>query len=361
VLARLKAPLNKEALPIVVSSLLTLDERLQSRKVTVDTNWPARLAEVHARLAERLPGLNAALLADKRFGRTAHVVFTRARGIDRAAALERFLAQRERIWNAEWVRLLSALPAERALPVARELWGKAGVEEELLPLLARHGNRDDRPRLITGLTSARLQTVRVVLSGLERLDPDASETLPLVRGLTDHHEKDANAWIDWARKRFPDQAAALANLDGVDEAAWKRRLERVDWKAGDAKRGAAVFVQARCATCHSGAAALGPDLAGVGKRFSRNDLLTALIQPSKDVSPRYRTTRLITERGIVHQGIIIYDAPGSVIVQTGPVESVRLSGRLERTPSPRSLMPAGLLDPLRDEQIADLLAYLAER
>ena len=384
VLARLKAPLDQEALPTVVSSLLTLDERLQSRKATVDTNWPARLAELHARLAERLPGLNALLLADKRFGRAAHVVFTRARGVDKAAAIERFLAQPERVWNPEWVRLLMALPAERALPVARELWGKAGVEEELLPLLARHGNAKDRPRLITGLTSARLQTVQSVLAGLERLDPDASETLPLVRSLAqlpadkesaalrervikrlervaDHREKDADAWIAWARKRFPDQAAALANLDGVDEAAWKRRLERVDWKAGDAKRGATVFVQARCATCHSGAAALGPDLAGVGKRFSRNDLLTALIQPSKDVSPRYRTTRLVTARGTVHQGIIIYDAPGSVVVQTGPVESVRLAGPLERTPSPRSLMPAGLLDPLRDEQIADLLAYLSER
>jgi putative heme-binding domain-containing protein len=99
----------------------------------------------------------------------------------------------------------------------------------------------------------------------------------------------------------------------------------------------------------------------VGKRFSRNDLLTTLIQPSKDVSPRYRTTRLVTERGTVHQGIILYDAPGSVLLQTGPAETVRLGGKLERSPSPRSLMPAGLLDPLRDEQIADLLAYLSAK
>ena len=381
VLARLRAPWEKEYVPAVVTSLLTLEQRLQANKRTVDSNWPLRLAELHAALAQKAPALNAALLADKRFGRAEHVVFTRAAGVDRVAALERFLAQPERPWNAQWVGLLQNLPAERALPLIRELWGQAGLEEELMPLLARHATADDRPKLLSGLTSARLATVQVVLAALDRLPPDSSETLPLLRGLaqlpadketaklrervmkrlqqvTKHHEKSVDAWIHWARQRFPDQAAALANLDGVDEVAWKRRLKRIDWSKGDAQRGAVVFAQARCATCHSGAAALGPDLVGVSKRFSRDDLLTAIIQPSKDVSPRYRTTRLVTERGTVHQGIILYDAPGSVIVQTGPAETLRLSGKLERSPSPRSLMPAGLLDPLSDQQIADLLQYL---
>ncbi|MFQ3592649.1 MAG: hypothetical protein SNJ82_05580 [Gemmataceae bacterium] len=53
VLARLKAPGEKAVLPAVVASLLTLEERLQARKRTVDTNWPARLSEVHAQLARR--------------------------------------------------------------------------------------------------------------------------------------------------------------------------------------------------------------------------------------------------------------------------------------------------------------------
>ncbi|MFQ3592650.1 MAG: hypothetical protein SNJ82_05585 [Gemmataceae bacterium] len=279
------------------------------------------------------------------------------------------------------MRLLDSLPAQKALPVLRELWGQAGLEDELLPLLARHATVADRQKLLSGLTSVRLTTVQTVLTALERLPAEASETLPLLRGLaqlptdketaalrermikrlenaTDHREKDADGWLAWARVRFPEQAASLANLDGVDEQAWKQRLAKIDWTRGDAKRGASVFVRARCATCHNGAAALGPVLTGISKRFSRTDLLTALIQPSKDVSPRYRTTRFLTERGTVHQGIVIYDAPGSVILQTGPAETIRLSGRLERSPSQRSLMPAGLLDPLTDQQIADLLAYL---
>src|SRR5262249_2797620 len=113
-------------------------------------------------------------------------------------------------------------------------------------------------------------------------------------------------------------------------------------------------------SCHSGAAALGPDLAGVTGRFSRNDLFTAILQPSKDVSPRYRTTQLTTAKGQVYQGIIVYEAVDSVILQTGPGPAVRLAcAQLsERRLTATSLMPAGLIDRLSDGEISDLYAYL---
>src|SRR5581483_9011481 len=92
----------------------------------------------------------------------------------------------------------------------------------------------------------------------------------------------------------------------------------------DAKRGMKVYTRASCASCHSGAAALGPDLRGVTGRFSRDDLFTAILQPSKDVSPRYRTTQLTTLKGQIYQGIIVYEAVDSVLMLTGPAQSVRL-------------------------------------
>ena len=38
-------------------------------------------------------------------------------------------------------------------------------------------------------------------------------------------------------------------------------------------------------------------LQGVAGRFSRDDLFTAILQPSKDISPRYRTTLIATPEG----------------------------------------------------------------
>src|SRR5205807_1872111 len=123
-----------------------------------------------------------------------------------------------------------------------------------------------------------------------------------------------------------------------------------------------VFVRAQCSSCHSGAQALGPDLKGVAGRFSRADLFTAILQPSKDVPPRYRTTLLTTVGGKSYQGMIVYEAADSVILQTGPLTTVRLTDTQisERHPSTRSLMPSGLLDRMSDREIADLYAYLKE-
>src|SRR5262249_8031979 len=155
-------------------------------------------------------------------------------------------------------------------------------------------------------------------------------------------------------------AAKLGGSDGVDVESWNRRLAKLDWSAGDAARGRAVFTKASCASCHSGAQALGPDLHGIAARFSRDDMFTAILQPSKDVSPRNRTTLIATADGKSYQGIIIYEAVDSLILQTGPDATVRLvNPRIaERRVLATSLMPAGLLDKLTDREIADLYAYL---
>jgi putative heme-binding domain-containing protein len=105
---------------------------------------------------------------------------------------------------------------------------------------------------------------------------------------------------------------------------------------------------------------MGPSLQGVSKRFSRDDLLTAILEPSKDVSPRYRPTRLTTIDDKVYIGMIVYEANDGVILQTGPDAVVRISGTniASKRTIDVSLMPAGLLDKLDDLEIADLFAYL---
>ena len=106
--------------------------------------------------------------------------------------------------------------------------------------------------------------------------------------------------------------------------------------------------------------AFGPDLAGVGGRFSRADLFTAILQPSRDVPPRYRATVVTTEDGKVYQGLIVYEATDGVLLQTGQGTTVRVAGSqiAPRRVSEISLMPAGLLDKLADRELADLYAYL---
>src|SRR5439155_24034856 len=111
---------------------------------------------------------------------------------------------------------------------------------------------------------------------------------------------------------------------------------------------------------HSGSQAMGPALTGVAGRFSRADLFTAILRPSKDVPARYRTIVITTEDAKVYQGLIVYEAVDSVLLQTGPATTVRLAHKQisEKRVSPLSLMPVGLLDRLFDREIADLYAFL---
>ena len=155
-------------------------------------------------------------------------------------------------------------------------------------------------------------------------------------------------------------AAKLNATDGFDLAAWKKREPGIPWNEGDATRGRAVFVKATCAACHDGGGAIGPSLAGVSKRFGRDDLLTAILQPSRDVANRYRPTRIATKDEKVHIGMIVYEAISGVILQTSPDAVVRIDGgQIESQKTlDLSLMPAGLIEKLTDREIADLIAYL---
>jgi putative heme-binding domain-containing protein len=390
VLARLTAPRPATVTAGTADALLGLDRRLTERHQNRDSNWPLRLRELYAELSRRDPALSPALLAHKEFGRPDHVLFALAPDFDHPRAARIFLARakadKDYPWNADLVQLIGTLSEEESLPILRRLWGVASLEAALLPLLARHPRAEDRAKFLAGLGSPELASVRLSLQALERLpaQEDPAEATALIgalgrlpegkqakelrqaiaarlRRITGQTElgADRKAWAAWLSKRHPAIAARLSNPDGVDLEAWARRSRQIDWPAGDTGRGRAVFVKASCAACHSGGQALGPDLQGVAGRFSREDLFTAIVQPSRDVAPRYRTVLVETTTGQTYQGLVIYEAVDGLILQTA-TSTVRVAGDqiAARRTSPLSLMPAGLLDHLADREIADLYAYL---
>jgi putative heme-binding domain-containing protein len=391
VLAWLRAAWDEALTKHVAAALLALDRKLTEKHYNRDTNWPLRIGEMYAEMVRKHPEINAALLNDRDFGRPDHVLFAQAPGFDRRKAAEVFLARAAKDddypWSPALVRLVGELPAERALPVLRPLWGRGGLDEALLPILARHADAADRAKFVAGLKSLQPATVAACLDALEKLPspkegadllvivrclgrlPEGKEGDALRRRVGSYLERvtgqekmgaDRKRWAEWFTKAYPALAPRLEGADGVDVAGWCKRLAALDWSAGDTGRGQAVFVKASCAACHSGSQALGPDLHGITGRFSRDDLFTAILLPSKDISPRYRTTAVSLTDGKTYQGLVIYEATDSLILQTGPSVTVRVPAEKveSRRVSDVSLMPAGLLDKLSDTDIADLYVYL---
>jgi len=130
--------------------------------------------------------------------------------------------------------------------------------------------------------------------------------------------------------------------------------------------GKAAFKQVGCGQCHKFAGeggSVGPDLTGVGRRLSPQDLLESIVLPSKVIAEGFATTEIETTSGQVVIGRVVREDDQVVVVlpQTATAEaaSLRKSDIRRRELSRISNMPTGILNTLQESQILDLLAYLA--
>ncbi len=134
----------------------------------------------------------------------------------------------------------------------------------------------------------------------------------------------------------------------------------------DYQRGKQMFAAALCFNCHrfdGQGGAIGPDLTGVGRRFSLKDILESVLEPSKVISDQYAAVAIHTTDGRVVVGRIVNLSGDGMNINTDmldPSKQVTVKrGQIEEIArSPTSMMPQGLLDTLKRDEILDLLAYL---
>ena len=131
---------------------------------------------------------------------------------------------------------------------------------------------------------------------------------------------------------------------------------------GEASRGGLIFQQ-RCAACHqdgTSAPAPGPDRASFRNK-GKPLLLLAILDPDREVAPQYARTTLTLKNGTVSAGITVSENAEDVGLRLpgGQDLSVPRSqiARIEREAA--SLMPIGVEEGLTDQELADLLAWLA--
>ena len=96
------------------------------------------------------------------------------------------------------------------------------------------------------------------------------------------------------------------------------------------------------------------------KRFTRNDLFAAIVEPNRDISPRYQTTSIETKAGKIFTGLIVYESVDGVLLRDAEHKTYRIEAAdMENKVQQRnSLMPAGLLKDTQASDLADLDAYM---
>jgi putative heme-binding domain-containing protein len=137
----------------------------------------------------------------------------------------------------------------------------------------------------------------------------------------------------------------------------------------DFDRGRTLFGAANCFACHrfdNEGGSTGPDLTQIAGRFSVRDLLESTIEPSKVISDQYAATIFETSDGRVIMGRVVNLDGDNLRINTdmlNPDALTRVDQRQieSQRPSPVSMMPTGLLDTFKEDEILDLMAYLLSR
>ncbi len=128
----------------------------------------------------------------------------------------------------------------------------------------------------------------------------------------------------------------------------------------------AAYKKALCVNCHRRdglGGGIGTDLTGSAGRYSAEDLVKAIFDPSRDISSQYQWTEVETSDDLFI-GRLIGEDDKHLQINPNAFSYERISihkgSVVRRSPSPVSPMPPGLLDTLNEKEVGALLRWLRE-
>ncbi|MGC1273730.1 MAG: hypothetical protein WBC44_08495 [Planctomycetaceae bacterium] len=381
----------------IAAALVGLDAKCEARGLRLDNNWEERLGDLVIALVTADRQLPAAIVRHDDFGRPGHALLVEVlpKSLHNEATVA-FVRAADADSDYRWTPALVALLGESDDPAMRDrlrsLFDEPTVQTAVVAALAEHPDEADRSAYVAGLAEPDVEIVDRCVAALERLAPAtepaelAALTVALRRLDRDEREyavrdrvaqllkraigddfgfvsgKDGFRSQPECVERFVSHVRAIApDLVPAEQSvgpALQSLLAEASRLGGDAMRGRAFFEAKSCHRCHDGAA-VGPDLAGVFGRFSRDDLFLAIADSDRNVSERYRGTLVLTTDGQVATGLVVYESADGVTLKDGTrtwrIEADEIA---QRRPLDVSLMPRGLLNDATPQNLADLEAYL---
>jgi putative membrane-bound dehydrogenase-like protein len=162
----------------------------------------------------------------------------------------------------------------------------------------------------------------------------------------------------------PDIRQRAAHLFSAINSDRKKILDAykdVGQLEGNRAKGHDLFTK-NCSICHHLRAegqSIGPDLGTVADKPVQ-ELVVAILDPNQAVDPAYTAYTAITRDEREMSGILVAETPNSISLKMagGAEEQILRSNLKELTSSGRSLMPEGFEAGLKQQDLADLIAYV---
>jgi putative membrane-bound dehydrogenase-like protein len=140
-------------------------------------------------------------------------------------------------------------------------------------------------------------------------------------------------------------------------------------RVGDAAKGKAVFDasaknDAQCLKCHTirgVGGQVGPDLSMIGKKASRENLYESILLPSKAIADQYLQWKIDKTDGLSVTGIIVEETPTSITLRDANAKDTKIDKKDidMRTKLPTSIMPDNIASYLNEDELTDVVEYLA--
>ncbi|MFO1062437.1 MAG: PVC-type heme-binding CxxCH protein [Pirellulales bacterium] len=232
------------------------------------------------------------------------------------------------------------------------LWADPGAGLEFLLPKLRSMTPTLKQKTLTAVVRYS-QSLDRVATALEKKEIATSEIAPEVR-------QQLTALPD---KKLQARFKQLLNTASADRAQVIDRYRPAVADAGDKALGSAVF-QKVCAQCHrigETGSDVGPPLKQLGDK-SPEQLLDIILDPNREVDPKFLGYSALLEDGRVISGIIREESAGQIVMAEagGKLHTLARAEITRLQSSGLSLMPVGLEEQISPEQMRNLIAFLKQ-
>ena len=267
------------------------------------------------------------------------------------------------------IELLKLAPAANALPALEACLRQSAspsMQTAAVNAVAKLSGNSTAPRLLTHWKQLHPAAQTAAIAALTDRD---SNTLALLKAIRENMlpaQSLSSAQIQGILKSKNPEITNLAKT-ALASVLPQPRTEAVAKYAGsiatkgNASNGKSQFMQ-RCQACHQAAEAgiqVGPDLVTV-KTKGRKALLSAILEPNKEVASAYIVYQVETKEGQTMLGFIAEDNADALTLKMagGATQTIKRSQIKGTSSSGQSLMPEGIETGMSVQEMADLLTFI---
>jgi putative heme-binding domain-containing protein len=243
--------------------------------------------------------------------------------------------------TAAWAEVHPDAAAKTAVSLLSKL--TKGSDAEAI-FISYYSRKDGPPLLVKALSDAKLEA-DVAATGIRIAQATGLDLTETITALT----------------RAGSLQAVTVDLSKAERTALLSDAE----KLGDFKRGAALYNRPAlaCVSCHAikgKGGQLGPELGGLATHMVPEGILESLLKPSKQMKQGYESVVITLKNKEVRVGTLHRKTKSEVLLRdlSGKITSVPRNQIANLDSSGVSIMPPGLTNSLRRDELLDLLHYL---